>query len=421
MTSGAFTAAYLELAPRFERATGHTLVTATTSMGVGEASIPSRLQRRDVADVVIIEDAALQELVGVGPHPGRHARAAGAIGHRPRGAGGCAEAGHQLARRSAPRAAAGAVGGVLRERERPLRLHRAVSAPGDRGADGREEPADRSRAGRSGGGARRGRARISADQRAAGGARHRLRGAAAAGRAANVSVFSAGVAAHSRNAGPARALIALLASAEAAPVVARTGLEPFAAQTASVAGAQGAPSGEAVYAKHCAACHDQTAARIPSREALVEDVAGPHPAHARLRADDERGLPAQAPGAGGGGGLSRQGRRRTRAAAERDVQARSGGSWPETMAPAGRGWSPAPDNARFQPRAARGPERRGPVAARVEVGVRIPRRRDRFCRADGAERARCSSAAPPARCRRSTRRPAACTGSSRRTVPCGPR
>ena len=26
MTSGAFTAAYLELAPRFERATGHTLV-----------------------------------------------------------------------------------------------------------------------------------------------------------------------------------------------------------------------------------------------------------------------------------------------------------------------------------------------------------------------------------------------------------
>ena len=40
MTSGAFTAAYLELAPRFERATGHTLVTATTSMGVGQESIP---------------------------------------------------------------------------------------------------------------------------------------------------------------------------------------------------------------------------------------------------------------------------------------------------------------------------------------------------------------------------------------------
>jgi molybdate transport system substrate-binding protein len=35
MTSGAFTAAYLELAPQFERATGHHLVTEATSMGTG--------------------------------------------------------------------------------------------------------------------------------------------------------------------------------------------------------------------------------------------------------------------------------------------------------------------------------------------------------------------------------------------------
>jgi molybdate transport system substrate-binding protein len=45
MTSGTFTAAYLELGPRFERATGHRLITATTSMGVGEESIPSRVAR----------------------------------------------------------------------------------------------------------------------------------------------------------------------------------------------------------------------------------------------------------------------------------------------------------------------------------------------------------------------------------------
>src|SRR5260370_19031443 len=46
MTSGAFTAAYLELIPRFERATGNKIVTAATSMGTGSDSIPSRLQRR---------------------------------------------------------------------------------------------------------------------------------------------------------------------------------------------------------------------------------------------------------------------------------------------------------------------------------------------------------------------------------------
>jgi len=46
MTSGTFTAAFLELAPRFERATGHRLVAATTTMGVGAESIPSRLLGR---------------------------------------------------------------------------------------------------------------------------------------------------------------------------------------------------------------------------------------------------------------------------------------------------------------------------------------------------------------------------------------
>jgi molybdate transport system substrate-binding protein len=66
MTSGAFTAAYLELAPRFERATGHKLVTATTSMGVGQESIPSRLERREPADVVIVEDAAIEQLIAAG-------------------------------------------------------------------------------------------------------------------------------------------------------------------------------------------------------------------------------------------------------------------------------------------------------------------------------------------------------------------
>jgi molybdate transport system substrate-binding protein len=63
MTSGAFTAAYLELIPRFERATGNKVVTAATDMGVGPDSIPSRLQRGELIDVVIVADAALDELI----------------------------------------------------------------------------------------------------------------------------------------------------------------------------------------------------------------------------------------------------------------------------------------------------------------------------------------------------------------------
>ena len=66
MTSGTFTAALLELAPGFERATGHHVVAATTTMGVGENSIPSRLQRREPADVVILDDDAMRQLIADG-------------------------------------------------------------------------------------------------------------------------------------------------------------------------------------------------------------------------------------------------------------------------------------------------------------------------------------------------------------------
>ena len=67
MTSGAFTAAYLELGPRFERETGERLVTLTTTMGVGADSIPNRLARGEPVDVVIVASQALDELV----HGGR--------------------------------------------------------------------------------------------------------------------------------------------------------------------------------------------------------------------------------------------------------------------------------------------------------------------------------------------------------------
>jgi molybdate transport system substrate-binding protein len=63
MTSGAFTAAHLELIPRLELLTGEKIVTVTTSIGTGENSIPNRLKRGEAADVVIVADAVLREFI----------------------------------------------------------------------------------------------------------------------------------------------------------------------------------------------------------------------------------------------------------------------------------------------------------------------------------------------------------------------
>lgn len=61
MTSGAFTAAYRQLGPQFERATGHRLVTEATTMGTGATSIEARLAAGESVDVVIVDDGALQQ------------------------------------------------------------------------------------------------------------------------------------------------------------------------------------------------------------------------------------------------------------------------------------------------------------------------------------------------------------------------
>jgi molybdate transport system substrate-binding protein len=63
MTSGAFTAAYLELIPRLELLTKKKLVTAATSIGTGETSIPSRLRRGEPVDVVIVADGVLRGFI----------------------------------------------------------------------------------------------------------------------------------------------------------------------------------------------------------------------------------------------------------------------------------------------------------------------------------------------------------------------
>lgn len=66
MTSGAFTAAYKALLPQIESLTGKSVVTVTTSIGTGDTSIPSRLKRGEVADLVIVADSVLRQFIADG-------------------------------------------------------------------------------------------------------------------------------------------------------------------------------------------------------------------------------------------------------------------------------------------------------------------------------------------------------------------
>jgi molybdate transport system substrate-binding protein len=67
ITSGAFTAAYLQLVPEFERTSSHHLITSFgASIGAGPTTIPSRLERHEPFDVVILAAPALDELIARG-------------------------------------------------------------------------------------------------------------------------------------------------------------------------------------------------------------------------------------------------------------------------------------------------------------------------------------------------------------------
>ena len=67
MISGGLTAAYLDVVPAFERATGNKVVTSFgASMGNAPDSIPVRLQRGERADVVILAGSALDDLIAQG-------------------------------------------------------------------------------------------------------------------------------------------------------------------------------------------------------------------------------------------------------------------------------------------------------------------------------------------------------------------
>lgn len=64
LSSGGSRTAYLNLVPEFERTTGHKVVTtAGGSMGSAPTTIPNRLKRGEIFDVVILAGDALDELI----------------------------------------------------------------------------------------------------------------------------------------------------------------------------------------------------------------------------------------------------------------------------------------------------------------------------------------------------------------------
>src|SRR5262249_41927734 len=67
ITSGGFTAAYLELVPEYERLTHHHLATGFgPSLGTTHNAIPVRLARGEAIDVVIMADVGLEALIKQG-------------------------------------------------------------------------------------------------------------------------------------------------------------------------------------------------------------------------------------------------------------------------------------------------------------------------------------------------------------------
>jgi molybdate transport system substrate-binding protein len=226
MTSGAFTAAYLELVPQFERATKDKIVTAATSIGTGSDSIPSRIQRGEPVDVVIMADAALDELIRDGKvvAGSRVDLARSSIG--------------MAVRAGAPRPDISSVDALRRTLLQAKSIAYSASVSGDYLSTelfqrlgiadrlvGKTKRIERERVGAV---VARGEAEIGFQQISE---LLPVVGIDFVGplppEVQRVTVFSAGVAVGARNPDAARALIRALASPEAAPAITRSGLEPI--------------------------------------------------------------------------------------------------------------------------------------------------------------------------------------------------
>lgn len=230
VTSGAFTAAYLELVPEFEHTTRHTVATAFgASMGGAPDSIPSRLERGEPVDIVIMARPALDALIAQGKVvPGSAVDLVrSAIG--------------MVVRAGAPRPDISSVEALKRALLSAHSIAYSASASGTylaaelfprlgiaeqiRNKSKRIE-SERVAAVVARGEAEIGFQQISELLPVAG---VDYVGPLPAG-AQQVTVFSAGVAVHARAPAAARALIAFLASPAAAPVIRKSGLDPIAAR-----------------------------------------------------------------------------------------------------------------------------------------------------------------------------------------------
>ena len=225
MTSGAFTAAYLELLPQLERVAKGKVITVTTSMGVGSDSIPSRLERGEAVDVVIVADDTLNQLIKNGRvlADSRVELARSGIGMAVRAGApkpdiSSLDALRRTLLQAKSIAYSASVSGLYLTTELYQRLGIADQVLGKSRRIERE---------RVGAVVARGEAEIGFQQISE---LLPVPGIDLVGPlppgAQRVTVFSAGVAAGSKNADAARSLIRFLASSEAAGTVAKSGLEP---------------------------------------------------------------------------------------------------------------------------------------------------------------------------------------------------
>src|SRR4029453_13273757 len=238
MTSGAFTAAYLELIPQLELLTNKKPETPATSIGTGETSIPNRLRRGEAVDVVIVADAVLLGFIkdGLIIAESHTPLARSAIG--------------MAVRAGAPKPDIGTVDALKRTLLQAKSIGYSASVSGEylttvlyQRLGIADEVMSKSRliggGGRAGGGARGGGGRV-------GGVG--ARGEVEIGfqqisellpvtgidhvtplppEVQKVSVFSAGVALSTEDSDAAHALIRFLASPEAARAITNSGLEPI--------------------------------------------------------------------------------------------------------------------------------------------------------------------------------------------------
>lgn len=229
MCSGAFADALIELIPGFEHVTEHKIVTVTTSMGVGQNYIPTRVRNGEPVDVVLLPDDALNQLLNEGriKNGSRTPLARSAIGMAVRAGAlkpdiSSVEALKRTLLAAKSIAYSSQVSGQYLSTELFPRLGVA---------DQIRDKAKRIEGERVGAVVARGEAEIGFQQISE---LIGIKGIDYVGplpsEVQRVTLFSAGIAGNSKNVQAGEALIQFLASTKAAATVAKAGLEPIALQ-----------------------------------------------------------------------------------------------------------------------------------------------------------------------------------------------